>query len=103
MPTGTRRWPFFMNLKITMSVRVSRNSFVIPRTENINAPAHLLSILLMEKSWNILQAEAAKVESLQTALRINEILCRILVQRGITTYDAAKTFFRPDLSDLHDP
>lgn len=43
------------------------------------------------------------MESLQTALRINEILCRIMVQRGITTYDAARAFFRPSLGDLHDP
>jgi len=57
----------------------------------------------MEKRWNILQAEAARVESLQATLHINEILCRILVQRGITTFDAAKAFFRPNLSDLHDP
>ena len=57
----------------------------------------------MEKRWNIVQAEAAKVESLQTMLRINEVLCRILVQRGIATFEAAKAFFRPNLSDLHDP
>ena len=57
----------------------------------------------MEKRWNILQAEAGKVESLQAALRINEVLCRILVQRGISTFDAARTFFRPSLADLHDP
>ncbi len=57
----------------------------------------------MEKRWNIVQAEAAKVESLQTALRINEVLCRILVLRGISTFEAAKAFFRPNLSDLHDP
>ena len=58
---------------------------------------------MIEKRWNIVQPEAGKVESLRAALRINEILCRILVQRGITTYDAAKAFFRPNLSDLHDP
>src|SRR6201999_665595 len=57
----------------------------------------------MEKRWNISQAEAAKVASLQAALGINEVLCRILVERDITTYDAAKAFFRPSLNDLHDP
>jgi single-stranded-DNA-specific exonuclease len=57
----------------------------------------------MEKRWNILEPESGKVESLQAALRINEVLCRILVQRGIRTFDAARTFFRPSLSDLHDP
>lgn len=57
----------------------------------------------MEKRWNMVQADSAKVESLQTALGINEVLCGILIQRGITTFDAAKAFFRPSLGDLHDP
>jgi single-stranded-DNA-specific exonuclease len=57
----------------------------------------------LDKRWNILRAEAGKVESLQAALRINEVLCRILVQRGISTFDAARSFFRPSLADLHDP
>jgi len=50
-----------------------------------------------------LQAEADKVGSLQRALGIHEVLCSILVKRGIGTFDEAKTFFRPNLSDLHDP
>jgi len=57
----------------------------------------------MEKRWNIVQADAAKIGALQAALRINETLCRILVQRGIETFDQAKGFFRPRLSDMHDP
>ena len=58
---------------------------------------------MMEKRWNILQPEAGKVGALQTALGIHEVLCRILVQRGIDDYTVAKAFFRPALSDLHDP
>lgn len=57
----------------------------------------------MEKRWNILRPEAGKVASLQSALGVHEVLCRILVQRGIDTYDLAKAFFRPALDDLHDP
>jgi single-stranded-DNA-specific exonuclease len=57
----------------------------------------------MEKSWNILQAEADEVRSLQASLGISEVLCRILVQRGIRTFDQARSFFRPRLADLHDP
>lgn len=57
----------------------------------------------MEKRWNILQGDAADVRALQTALGINEVLCRILVQRGIRTFDEARHFFRPQLTDLHDP
>jgi single-stranded-DNA-specific exonuclease len=57
----------------------------------------------MEKRWNIIAADPAKVKSLQTALKIHPILCELLVQRGITNFDAAKDFFRPNLKHLHNP
>ncbi|MFV0391671.1 MAG: single-stranded-DNA-specific exonuclease RecJ [Paludibacteraceae bacterium] len=40
---------------------------------------------------------------LSNELSISPILAKLLVQRGINTYDEARTFFRPDLGDLHDP
>jgi len=57
----------------------------------------------MEKRWKILPADVPATRSLQTDLRINEVLCQLLVQRGIRTFDQAKDFFRPQLSALHDP
>ncbi len=36
-------------------------------------------------------------------LHISPPLCELLVQRGITSMDEAKDFFRPQLSHLHDP
>jgi len=57
----------------------------------------------MEKRWNILHADPAQVQSLQTALKIHPILCELLVQRGIAHFDAAKHFFRPQIEHLHDP
>lgn len=57
----------------------------------------------MDKRWNILEADAGKVAALRAALGINEVLCRILVQRGIATYDQARDYFRPRITDLHDP
>ena len=57
----------------------------------------------MEKRWNILEADSAKVAALQSALKIHPILCELLVQRGIEDFDKAKQFFRPSLNDLHDP
>lgn len=57
----------------------------------------------MEKRWNILSADPAKVTDLQEALKINPVICKILVQRDIFTFEAAKKYFRPQLSDLHDP
>lgn len=47
--------------------------------------------------------EDEKQKKLSDNLSISPILAQLLVQRGITTYDDARRFFRPDLSDLHDP
>ena len=57
----------------------------------------------MEKRWNILTADQSKTEPLQKALNIHPVICKILVQRDIVTYEQAKDFFRPQLNDLHDP
>jgi single-stranded-DNA-specific exonuclease len=57
----------------------------------------------MNKRWNVLQADEQKVQSLFEALKIHPAICRILVQRGIETFEQAKHFYRPQLTDLHDP
>ena len=44
-----------------------------------------------------------KKDALFRALKIHPVLCSMLIQRGIETYEAAKKFFRPRLEDLHDP
>lgn len=43
------------------------------------------------------------VQSLYASLKIHPVLCRLLVQRGITTYNEAFLFFRPKMEHLHDP
>ncbi len=43
------------------------------------------------------------LEMLQNALQVEPIVAKLLVQRGIETYDQAKAFFRPSLDHLHDP
>ncbi|HEY6506016.1 MAG TPA: single-stranded-DNA-specific exonuclease RecJ [Chitinophagaceae bacterium] len=58
---------------------------------------------MMEKRWNIVKADEKKVASLQQALNIHPVICKILVRRGIETFELAKDFFRPQLADLHDP
>ena len=40
---------------------------------------------------------------LQKDLNVSETIAQLLVQRDIDSFDAAKRFFRPQLSDLHDP
>ena len=57
----------------------------------------------MEKRWKILRAEDSKVDALKEALKINRIICQILVQRGFDSFEKAKSFFRPQLTQLLDP
>ncbi len=58
----------------------------------------------MKKNWVIkAQGEEGLVASLSRELGIDRPLSQLLIQRGITSYDEARTFFRPDLANLHDP
>jgi single-stranded-DNA-specific exonuclease len=57
----------------------------------------------MQLRWAVKEVDEQKVNALQRELKVHPVLCKLLVQRGIETYEAAKKFFRPELSDLHDP
>jgi single-stranded-DNA-specific exonuclease len=57
----------------------------------------------MQKRWNIKKANEEDTTALVKILKINPALCRILVQRGFNTFEKTKSFFRPQLSDLHKP
>lgn len=57
----------------------------------------------MQKRWNILSADKNKIDTLRDAIKVHPVLCKILVQRGIETFEQAKNFFRPLLTDLHSP
>jgi len=60
-------------------------------------------LLFMEKQWKMVEYDLAVAEKLQVELGIPNRLCALLAQRGITTFNEAKVFFRPKLEDLHDP
>lgn len=54
--------------------------------------------------WTIKpKPEAAQIDQLARALKVDGLVAQLLLQRGIKTYDEAKNFFRPQLEDLHDP
>ncbi len=58
----------------------------------------------MKKRWAIKkQAKKEAVDNLAHELKITHNLANLLVQRGVFTYEEAKAFFRPELSQLHDP
>ncbi len=57
----------------------------------------------MEKRWKIKHADEHRVNELAEALKIHPMISRVLVGRGIENFKEAKDYFRPDISQLHDP
>ncbi|UFH56781.1 single-stranded-DNA-specific exonuclease RecJ [Spirosoma sp. KNUC1025] len=43
------------------------------------------------------------IESLTQLLGVSSVLAALLVQRGVHTYEEARTFFRPEMGHLHNP
>lgn len=58
----------------------------------------------MSGNWVIKKRDdELKIAQMSDFLNINKHLATLLVQRNIDTFDKAKTFFRPQMSHLHDP
>ncbi|MDT0538586.1 MULTISPECIES: single-stranded-DNA-specific exonuclease RecJ [Croceitalea] len=54
--------------------------------------------------WTIKpRPEQIQIDQLSKELKVDALVAQLLLQRGISTYEEAKKFFRPELSDLHDP
>jgi len=59
---------------------------------------------MKEKRWIIKQDyDIEVVEKLAESLGVDKIIATLLVERGVTTFEEAKHFFRPSLDQLHDP
>ena len=57
-----------------------------------------------EKIWTLKSpGDPEKISRLSAELGIDQVLAQLLVQRGVETFEQARTFFRPRLEDLHDP
>ena len=60
--------------------------------------------MVVEKKWILREcADRQAVRQLSSELGVDPVLAELLVQRGVTTFQQARSFFRPDLADLHDP
>ena len=58
----------------------------------------------MQKEWIIKsRGDEEIVSSLAEQINTGKTLANLLVQRGVTNFEEAKAFFRPNLDDLHDP
>jgi single-stranded-DNA-specific exonuclease len=58
----------------------------------------------MQKRWLIKSAvDDTTLEEFRSLLKVDRIVGTLLLQRGIQSFDEANLFFRPELSQLHDP
>ena len=60
----------------------------------------------MNYKWNYqppTEQETQRAEELSQEIGISPVLCQLLIGRGVTTAEDAKRFFRPSLTELHDP
>ena len=60
----------------------------------------------MTKRWcikSLSEEELRAKTKLSEEMRINPIISQLLVQRGISSIDGVKKFFKPSLLELHDP
>ena len=59
---------------------------------------------MLETEWKYADLpDPAQVSDLCNQLGIKEDVAQLLINRGIGSFDEAKTFFRPSFEDLHDP
>ncbi|MBP3563248.1 MAG: single-stranded-DNA-specific exonuclease RecJ [Bacteroidales bacterium] len=60
--------------------------------------------MAVEKIWKIREgSDRQNVRQLSSELGVDPVLAELLVQRGVHTFEQARSFFRPNLDDLHDP
>ena len=60
--------------------------------------------MAVEKIWKLREGvDNENVRQLSSELGVDPVLAELLVQRGVCTFEQARSFFRPSLDDLHDP
>lgn len=57
----------------------------------------------MDKKWEFSEIDELQAQWLASQLNIHPTLGGLLIHRGITDFEKAHTFFRPNLDTLHDP
>ena len=68
------------------------------------AAANLSRTAFRSMNWTIRpHTDESKVNALAHELNVEKFIARLLIQRGVDTFDKARKFFRPSLEHLHDP
>lgn len=58
----------------------------------------------MHKQWVVkIASSKGKMEALASGINVSLPVASLLIKRGVTNFEEARNFFRPDLTNLHDP
>jgi len=58
----------------------------------------------MDRRWLYKEPpDPSLLDALSSSINVNPLLASLLIQRNVRDFDSAKRFFRPSLTDLHDP
>ncbi|MBC8139259.1 MAG: single-stranded-DNA-specific exonuclease RecJ [Fibrella sp.] len=71
--------------------------------QNLYVPSQHARDTAPTAKWQVATPDPAAVDRLVATLDLSPITAALLVNRGVTTPDAAHSFFSPDLADLSDP
>lgn len=56
------------------------------------------------KKWQLVpEPNKESITYLSEKINVNEVLCKILIQRGINDFEKAKNYFRPSVDMIHNP
>ncbi len=58
---------------------------------------------IKDKKWTLKPNPGLHEKQLKEQLNIHPVLCKLLSQRGVSNYEEAKLYFRPDIGAMHSP
>lgn len=68
--------------------------------EEVNQP---MQTIVREKQWRVLSSQPGFRDKISSALKISPLIAQILINRGITNPEDAKSFLTRDINQLHSP
>ncbi len=71
--------------------------------QNLYMPSAQARDLTPSAKWHVAMPSPAAVDALVGALELSPITAALLVNRGVSTPEAARAFLSPDIADLSDP
>jgi hypothetical protein len=87
----------------TVTIQFNHSPDMSNSPANLYTPPQQPKEAMPSVKWQIATPDQAAVDRLVGALDLSPITAALLVNRGVSTPDAARAFLAPDMADLSDP